>query len=131
VLTLLTSSTRERSGKSTENRRNGYSKKTLQSKQGESSLGIPRDRNSEFEPLVVAKHQTRLAGLDGKVLALYARGMIVRDIQAQLEEMYGVEISTALISNVTSSVFDELLYKLLAIVFDFVKDLKPSGMSHS
>lgn len=98
----------ERSGKSTENRRNGYSKKTLQSEQGEISLGIPRDRNSEFEPLVVAKHQTRLAGLDNKVLALYARGMTVRDIQAQLEEMYGVEISPALISNVTSSVLDEV-----------------------
>jgi putative transposase len=98
----------ERSGKSAENRRNGYSKKTLQSEQGELTLGVPRDRNGEFEPQIVAKHQTRLAGLDTKVIALYARGMTVRDIQAQLEEMYGVEISPALISNVTNAVMDEV-----------------------
>ena len=98
----------ERSGKSAENRRNGYSKKTLQSEQGELTVGIPRDRNSDFEPQIVAKHQTRLAGLDTKVIALYARGMTVRDIQAQLEEMYGVEISPALISNVTNAVMDEV-----------------------
>lgn len=98
----------EQAGKSTENRRNGYSKKTLQSDQGEISIGVPRDRNSDFEPQIVPKHKTRLAGLDGKVIALYARGMTVRDIQAQLEEMYGVEISPALISNVTNSVLEDV-----------------------
>ncbi len=98
----------ERAGKSTNNRRNGYSKKVLKSEQGEVTLGVPRDRNGEFEPLVVAKHQTRLAGLDSKVIALYARGMTVRDIQAQLEEMYGVEISPTLISNVTNAVMDDV-----------------------
>ncbi len=98
----------EQAGKSAENRRNGYSKKTLQSEQGEVSIGVPRDRKGEFEPQIVAKHQTRLAGLDGKVLALYARGMTVRDIQAQLEEMYGVEISPALISNVTNAVLEDV-----------------------
>lgn len=98
----------EQAGKSAENRRNGYSKKTLQSDQGEISIGVPRDRNSDFEPLIVPKHKTRLAGLDGKVIALYARGMTVRDIQAQLEEMYGVEISPALISNVTNSVLEDV-----------------------
>ena len=72
----------ENAGKSAENRRNGYSKKTLQSEQGEMTIGVPRDRKSNFEPQIVPKHQTRLAGLDGKVLALYARGMTVRDIQA-------------------------------------------------
>lgn len=85
----------ERNGTSSENRRNGYSKKTLKSEQGEMTLGIPRDRNAEFEPQIFKKRQTRLAGLDSKVIALYARGMTVRDIQAQLEEMYGVEISPA------------------------------------
>jgi putative transposase len=98
----------ENAGKSAENRRNGYSKKTLQSDQGEMTIGVPRDRKSEFEPQIVPKHQTRLAGLDGKVLALYARGMTVRDIQAQLEEMYGVEISPALISNVTNAVLEDV-----------------------
>lgn len=98
----------ERNGTSAENRRNGYSKKTLKSEQGEMTLGIPRDRNADFEPQIVKKHQTRLAGLDSKVLALYARGMTVRDIQAQLEEMYGVEISPALISNVTDAVLEDV-----------------------
>jgi len=98
----------ENAGKSAENRRNGYSKKTLQSEQGEMTIGVPRDRKSEFEPQIVPKYQTRLAGLDGKVLALYARGMTVRDIQAQLEEMYGVEISPALISNVTNAVLEDV-----------------------
>lgn len=89
----------ERAGKGTDNRRNGYSKKTLKSEQGEVVLDIPRDRAGDFEPQIVSKHQTRMAGLDSKVIALYARGMTVRDIQAQLEEMYGVEISPTLISN--------------------------------
>lgn len=98
----------ERAGKSSENRRNGYSKKSLQTEQGEFSVGVPRDRNGDFEPQIVPKHQTRLAGLDTKVIALYARGMTVRDIQAQLEEMYGVEISPALISNVTNAVLEDV-----------------------
>lgn len=98
----------ERAGKGSENRRNGYSKKNLKSEQGEINLGIPRDRAGEFEPQIVSKHQTRLAGLDSKVIALYARGMTVRDIQAQLEEMYGVEISPGLISNVTNSVMEDV-----------------------
>ncbi|CAN5299566.1 IS256 family transposase [soil metagenome] len=98
----------ERAGKGSENRRNGYSKKTLKSEQGEVELGIPRDRAGVFEPKIVEKHQTRLAGLDSKVIALYARGMTVRDIQSQLEEMYGVEISPTLISNVTNSVMEDV-----------------------
>lgn len=98
----------ERAGKGADNRRNGYSKKTLKSEQGELVLGIPRDRAGDFEPQIVSKHQTRLAGLDSKVIALYARGMTVRDIQAQLEEMYGVEISPTLISNVTNSVLEDV-----------------------
>lgn len=98
----------EHAGKSSENRRNGYSRKSLKSEQGEVTLGVPRDRNGEFEPQIVPKHQTRLAGLDSKVLALYARGMTVRDIQSQLQEMYGVEISPTLISNVTNAVLEEV-----------------------
>jgi len=98
----------ERAGKGAENRRNGYSKKTLKSEQGEIAVGVPRDRSAEFEPQIVGKHQTRLAGLDTKVIALYARGMTVRDIQAQLEEMYGVEISPTLISNVTNAVMEDV-----------------------
>jgi putative transposase len=86
------------------NSRNGYSKKTVQSHHGEMELSIPRDRRGEFEPVLVPKHQRRLAGLDEKILALYARGLSTRDISAQLEELYGAQISASLISDVTDSV---------------------------
>ncbi|GEM_PF-3455467 len=74
----------ERAGMSSEKRRNGYSKKTVTTDQGELTLGIPRDRNGEFEPQAVPKRQTRLEGFDDKVLAMYPGGMTVRDIQSQL-----------------------------------------------
>jgi len=66
------------------NSRNGSSKKTVQSKDGELELSIPRDRNGSFDPVLVPKHQRRIAGLDEKILALYARGNSTRDISAQL-----------------------------------------------
>lgn len=90
------------------NSRNGYSKKTVKSDYGEMDLAIPRDRNSGFEPVLVPKHQRRLAGLDEKILLLYARGVSTRDISAQLEELYGVNVSASLISEVTDSVSDEV-----------------------
>ncbi len=90
------------------NSRNGYSQKTVQSQQGEMELSIPRDRNGEFDPVLVPKHQRRIAGLDEKILAMYARGLSTRDISAQLEELYGAKISAALISEVTDAVSDEV-----------------------
>lgn len=90
------------------NSRNGYSAKTVQSEQGEMELAIPRDRASSFEPVLVPKHQRRIAGLDDKIMALYARGNSTRDIAAQLEELYGAKVSAALISEVTDSVNDEV-----------------------
>lgn len=90
------------------NSRNGYSKKTVHSEQGEMELSVPRDRNGEFEPILVPKHQRRLAGLDEKILAMYARGASTRDISAQLEELYGTKISPALISEVTDAVSEEV-----------------------
>ena len=90
------------------NSRNGYSKKTIQSEQGEIELAIPRDRNGEFEPVLVPKHQRRLSGLDEKILALYARGLSIRDISAQLEDLYGATVSAALISEVTDVVSEEV-----------------------
>lgn len=97
----------ERTGRGGENRRNGYTKKTVITDQGDVTLGVPRDRNGDFEPQIVQKRQTRLEGFDDKVLALYARGMTVRDIQSQLKDIYGTEVSPALISNVTDAVMDE------------------------
>ena len=90
------------------NSRNGKSRKRLKSEQGEVEIAIPRDRQGSFEPQLVRKHQTRWDGLDEKIIALYARGMTVRDIQAQLTEMYGVDVSPSLISDVTDAVLDEM-----------------------
>lgn len=90
------------------NKRNGKSVKTIKSDNGEFDLDIPRDRAGEFEPQLVKKHQRRLAGLDQKILSLYARGLSTRDIQAEIQEMYGVELSPTLISQVTDSVMDEV-----------------------
>lgn len=89
------------------NRRNGHSKKTIKGEFGEAEIVTPRDRNGEFEPILVKKGQTRFDGFDDKILSLYARGMTVRDIQAQLQDLYGVEVSTGLISKVTDAVEEE------------------------
>jgi putative transposase len=89
------------------NRRNGHSKKTIKGEFGEAEIGIPRDRNGAFEPQLIAKGETRFTGFDGKILSLYARGMSTRDIQAQLQELYGVEVSHTLVSTVTEAVEQE------------------------
>ncbi|NJO76795.1 MAG: IS256 family transposase [Leptolyngbyaceae cyanobacterium RM1_406_9] len=90
------------------NSRNGYSAKTIQADFGQVEIQVPRDRQSEFEPILVKKGQRRLAGLDEKVIALYGRGLSTRDIQAQLQELYGVELSATLISQVTDGVMEEV-----------------------
>ncbi|QYO61957.1 IS256 family transposase [Leptolyngbya sp. 7M] len=95
-------------GKAKRNRRNGHSKKTIKGEFGEATLEIPRDRNGEFEPVMVKKGQTRFDGFDGKILSLYGRGMTTGDIQEQLKDMYGVEVSATLISQVTDAVLDEV-----------------------
>lgn len=89
------------------NRRNGHSKKTIKGEFGQAEIAIPRDRNGVFEPVIVPKGQTRFDGFDGKILSLYSRGMSVRDIQAQLQDLYGVEVSAGLISKVTDAVEEE------------------------
>jgi putative transposase len=89
------------------NRRNGHSKKTIKGEFGKAEIAVPRDRNGEFEPIIVQKGQTRFNGFDDKILSLYARGMTTRDIQEQLQDLYGVEVSHALISNVTEAVESE------------------------
>jgi len=94
----------ESEDKPARNRRNGHSKKTIKGEFGEAQIRIPRDRNSEFEPIIVKKGQTRFDGFDDKILSLYSRGMSTRDIQAQLQDLYGVEVSAGLISNVTDAV---------------------------
>jgi hypothetical protein len=97
-----------RKGNATGNMRNGHSQKTLKGEQGHVEIEVPRDRQGTFEPQLVKKGQTRLDGFDDKILALYARGMTTRDIQAQLQDLYGVEVSPTLTSNVTEAVMDEV-----------------------
>ncbi|GHO54174.1 hypothetical protein KSB_26490 [Ktedonobacter robiniae] len=80
----------------TTNSRNGKSRKTLKGEQGHLELEIPRDREGSFEPQLVKKHQTRLDGFNDKILSLYAHGLTTRDIQSQLHELYGVEVSPTL-----------------------------------
>ncbi len=92
----------EPSKKNGTNRRNGHSKKTVVSEYGESEMAIPRDRDGEHEPLIVKKHQKNMTGIEEQIIALYSKGMTVRDIQDHLSKMYGVEISPTLISNVTN-----------------------------
>ena len=89
------------------NSRNGAGKKKLKGNFGEVEIAVPRDRNASFEPQIVPKGETRLTGFDGKILSLYARGMTTREIQGHLEEIYGVEVSPTLISNVTEAVLEE------------------------
>src|SRR3954467_494098 len=91
------------------NQRNGTGGKTVLTDEGPLDLAIPRDRAGTFEPQLIPKHARRFTGFDDKILALYARGMTVREIQAFLSEMYALEVSPALISTVTDAVHAEVL----------------------
>jgi len=95
-------------GRATGNSRNGKSQKTVQGESGQFEIEVPRDRDGSFEPQLVKKRQRRLEGFDDKILAMYARGLSTREIQAQLEELYGVEVSPSLISSVTAAVHEEV-----------------------
>jgi putative transposase len=89
------------------NSRNGVTRKTLKGEFGEIELETPRDRNGEFAPQLIQKSQTRWNGFDEKILSLYARGMTTREIQGHLQEMYQVEVSPSLISEVTEGVIEQ------------------------
>lgn len=95
-------------GRGSGNARNGKSAKTLKTDQGPLPIAVPRDRNGTFEPLLVPKGETRFRGFDDKIVSMYARGMTTREIQEHLREIYGVEISPTLISQVTDAVLDEM-----------------------
>src|SRR5437867_3457668 len=95
-------------GNNSGNSRNGATAKTLKGDFGELPLETPRDRNGSYEPKIIGKSQTRFTGFDDKIISMYARGMTTRDIQGHLEEIYGVEVSPTLISNVTEAVMEEV-----------------------
>src|SRR5204862_3273072 len=92
----------------TTNHRNGTGGKTVLTDDGPLTLEVPRDRDGSFEPRLIAKHERRFSGFDDKIIALYARGLTVREIQAFLREMYAVDVSPDLISTVTDAVLAEV-----------------------
>ena len=91
------------------NHRNGCSAKTVLTEDGALRIEVPRDRDGSFEPLLIPKHERRFTGFDDKVVAMYARGMTVREIQGFLLEQYGVEVSPEFISSVTDAVMAEVV----------------------
>jgi putative transposase len=95
-------------GKKSGNSRNGKSAKTLKGDFGEMPIEVPRDRNGDFNPQIIPKHQTRFSGFDDKIISMYARGMTTRDIQDHLQEIYGVAVSPDLISTVTDAVINDV-----------------------
>ena len=91
-------------GNGSGNSRNGYSPKTLKSENGETAISVPRDRNGDFEPQVIGKRQTRTDDLEHRVLAMYAKGMSTRDIEDHLRDIYGVDVSSSLVSRITDKI---------------------------
>ena len=98
----------DQAGVGSGNSRNGRSKKTVLTDDGTVDIEVPRDRAGSFEPRLVPKHKRRLPGFDNKVIALYARGLTVREVQGHLEELYEVDVSPTLISRVTDAVLEEV-----------------------
>ncbi len=110
--------------KMTSNRRNSNSKKTVRSEYGDMEIDIPRDREGEFEPVIIPKYQKNVNGIEEQILALYAKGISTRDIQDHLNQLYGIEVSPTLISNVTNKIMPMIkewqarpLQNIYAIVF--------------
>jgi len=95
-------------GKKSGNSRNGNSKKTIKGEFGNMEIAVPRDRNATFDPVIVPKGETRFTGFDDKIISMYARGMTTRDIQGHLQELYGVEVSPTLVSQVTDAILEEI-----------------------
>lgn len=90
------------------NPRNGHSKKTVRSNDGKLSINVPRDREGDYEPRLIPKHQRHFNGFDDAIISLYSRGLSVREIQEHLKEIYKVEVSRELISNATEAVYHEV-----------------------
>jgi putative transposase len=107
----------------TDNSRNGYTSKTLQTEDGQFEVDTPRDRSGNFEPKLVKKHQRRFTSMDDKILFLYAQGMTTREIVTTFKEMYGADVSASLISKVTDAVLEQVVEwqsRLLDAVYPIV-----------
>ena len=104
-------------GINTGNSRNGYSKKTIKSKLGETKLNIPRDRKGEYEPQIIKKYETSINGLEDQIIALYSKGMSTRDIEDHMKDIYGINVSSSLVSKVTDKVLP-LVYEWQSRLLD-------------
>ena len=111
-------------GDNTGNSRNGYSKKTIKSKYGLTEIKIPRDRNSEFEPQIIQKHEKTANAIEEQIIGMYAKGMSTRDIEDQMRDIYGIDVSPSLVSRVTDKIMPQVaewqsrpLEKVYAVVF--------------
>lgn len=98
----------DQSGNGTGNSRNGKTTKLIKTESGELIIEVPRDRNSEFEPIIIPKHQKVIDKIEGVVISLYARGMSTRDIEQQIKEIYGITISSSSISNITNQIIADI-----------------------
>jgi putative transposase len=112
------------SGKNTGNSRNGKTSKTLKNDNGEIDINVPRDRNGDFDPVIVKKYEKTIGPIEDKIISMYAKGMTTRDIQTHITELYGIEISPSLVSNITDKIVNMAtewqnrpLEKLYPIIF--------------
>lgn len=113
----------EVASKTCSNSRNGYSKKTVKSELGNVELEIPRDRAGEFETKIIPKHKRNITGIEDKIMGLYSKGMTTRDITEQIKDLYDVEISAEMVSNITNRVMPlvtEWQNRPLDIIYPFV-----------
>jgi len=111
-------------GKNSGNSRNGKTHKTLKNDNGEIELTVPRDRNGEFDPIIVKKYEKTIGPIEDKIISMYAKGMTTRDIQTHITELYGIDISPTLVSNITNKIVhlaeewqNRPLEKIYSIVF--------------
>jgi len=98
----------DKKNKKTDNRRNGYTEKTVKTQFGELPINVPRDRDGEYEPVVVPKNKRDISGIEEKVISLYARGMSTREIHDQVKEIYGIELSAEMVSKITDSIIPQI-----------------------
>lgn len=95
-------------GNNTGNSRNGYSKKIIKTKFGPSQIDIPRDRNAEFEPQLIKKHDTMMNGIEDQIIGMYAKGISTRDIEDQMRDIYGIDVSPTLVSKITDKIMPQV-----------------------
>jgi putative transposase len=92
-----------------DNARNGYGKKKIRTSYGESEIRVPRDRDASFNPMIVPKRESMVDGIEEVIVSLYAKGMSVADIEDQIRDVYGFDVSTATISRITSRISEDIV----------------------